>query len=235
MKIAQISAFYGKKQALNHVTFELKPKKFTALIGKNGCGKSTLLKCIAGQIPHTGEIPLPREPRERAKAVALLPQSLPALPMEAEALVAMGRTPYLNLAGTLTPTDREKIEEAIRLAGIQELRHRNAATLSGGELQKVYLAMVLAQDARILLLDEPTAHMDMGYAADFLRLLKTLNREQGKTVLAVLHDLNAAAAFADELLLMEQGRLTDPARVEEVFGVRKIFYSENGETKYFYQ
>lgn len=241
MQFKNLSAFYGAKQILTDITFTLAPGKLTALVGKNGCGKSTLLSCVNGQVRFTGEILLDGRsiraysPMERAKRVALLPQFLPAATMPAEQLIAMGRNPYLGLTGRLQQEDRERIEAAIELTGTQALRCQSVATLSGGERQKVYLAMILAQDADILLLDEPTAHMDMGYAADFLALLRQLTDEHGKTVLAVLHDLNAATAFAHELLLMESGRLTDPRRIEEVFGVRKTAYTENGEIKYFYK
>lgn len=240
MQFKNLSAFYGQKQILTDLSFSLAPRRFTALIGKNGCGKSTLLGCVGGQVRHTGEILLGGRPiqsfppRERAKRIALLPQHLPPAAMETEELVAMGRNPYLNLTGRLQPQDRQKIEEAIALTGIEPLRHELVSTLSGGERQKAYLAMILAQDADILLLDEPTAHMDMGYAADFLQLLRTLTETHGKTVLAVLHDLNAAVSYAHELLLIEDGTLTDPACIERVFSVRKAEYNENGTTKYFY-
>lgn len=234
MKFEKITAFYGRKRTLANVSFTLPPQKCTVLIGKNGCGKSTLLKCIAGQLPCNGEIPLPNDSRERAKKVAYLPQFLPAVSLDAETVVAMGRTPHLNLTGTMTPTDRDAIEQAITLTDIEGLRHRQVHTLSGGERQRVYLAMVLAQDTELILLDEPTAHMDMGAAADFMELLHRLT-EQDKTILTVLHDLNLAVSHADQLLLMEEGQLTDPARIEEVFNVQKIPYTENGQIKYFYK
>lgn len=240
MQIKNLSAFYGKKEILSSLSLTLERGKFTALLGKNGCGKSTLLGCINGQVRYTGSIltdgiPLSKlPPRERAKRIALLPQFLPASPLKAEDLVALGRTPYLTLGGTLTEKDREAIRAAMEQCGVTALSDRAVSTLSGGERQKVYLAMLLAQDAEILLLDEPTAHMDMGYTAEFLSLLRWLT-EHGKTVLAVLHDLNDAFTYAHEVLLLNEGRLEDPARTEELFGVRKIPYVENGETKYFYK
>lgn len=240
MQIKNLSAFYGKKQVLKDVSLALKPQCFTALIGKNGSGKSTLLECINGQVRYSGTILLKDRPiddytpKERAQKIAYLPQFLPAVPLTAEELIALGRNPYLGLSGKLQAEDRQKIEEAIRLTEIQDLRRRLLATLSGGERQKIYLAMLLAQDAEILLLDEPTAHMDMGYTAEFLSLLRRLT-EQGKTILAVLHNLNDAFTYAHEVLLLNQGQLEDPSRTEELFGVRKIPYVENGETKYFYQ
>lgn len=234
MKVERLSVHYGKTEILKELTFELPPQTVTVLLGKNGSGKTTLLRALAGQLPCSGTLSLPKEPRERAKKLGYLPQFLPAVSLQAEQLVAMGRTPYHTLPDRLTPQDRQKIEEALVLAEAQDLRHRRVDTLSGGERQRVYLAMVLAQDTEYLLLDEPTAHVDMGYAAAFLQRLHTLT-DHGKTVLAVLHDLNAAVTHADRLLLLERGALTDPARMEEVFGVQRIPYTENGETKYFYK
>lgn len=234
MKVERLSVRYGKTEILKELTFELPPQTVTVLLGKNGSGKTTLLRALAGQLPCSGTLSLPKEPRERAKKLGYLPQFLPAVSLEAEQLVAMGRTPYHTLPDRLTLQDRQKIEEALMLAEAQDLRHRRVDTLSGGERQRVYLAMVLAQDTEYLLLDEPTAHVDMGYAAAFLQRLHTLT-DHGKTVLAVLHDLNAAVTHADRLLLLERGALTDPARMEEVFGVQRIPYTENGETKYFYK
>ena len=238
MNIKNLSAFYGKKQILKNIDLSLEREKFTALIGKNGSGKSTLLGCINGQVRYTGQILLNGRPieeyprRERAKQIAFLPQFFPATALTAENLIALGRNPYVGLSGRLQKEDEKQIEEAIRLTGTQALRQRPVATLSGGERQKIYLAMLLAQDADILLLDEPTAHMDMGFTAEFLTLLRSLTENQGKTVLAVLHNLNDAVTHAHKLLLMNEGRLEDPERIETVFGVQKIFYNE---TEYFYK
>ncbi len=238
MQIKNLSAFYGKKQILNGLDFTLERGKFTALLGKNGSGKSTLLKCINGQVRYDGEILLGDQPlkdcspREKARKIAYLPQFLPRSALTAEELIALGRNPHLGLSGKLQTEDREQIERAIVLTDTQALRHRLLASLSGGERQKVYLAMLLAQDAEIFLLDEPTAHMDMDFTSEFLSLLRRLTEEEGKTVLAVLHNLNDAVTYAHRLLLMNKGRLEDPAQIESVFGVQKIFYSK---TEYFYK
>lgn len=234
MKIENLTVCYKNKTVLQGVSFELPPQTVTVLLGKNGSGKTTLLRALAGQLPCSGTVPLPQAPRERAKKLAYLPQFLPAVSLEAEQLVALGRTPHHTLPDLLNEEDRQKITEALEQAGAAELRHRRVDTLSGGERQRVYLAMVLAQDTEYLLLDEPTAHTDAGYSAMLMQQLHTLTAH-GKTVLAVVHDLNAAVSYADRLLLLDEGKLTDPARMEEVFGVQRIPYTENGETKYFYK
>jgi len=240
LELRNVSAGYEKNTVLNGISLTFPAGAVTVVAGPNGCGKSTLLKAVAGMLPAQGKILLEGvsldslSSRQRAQKIAYLPQFLPASALTAEELIALGRNPYLGLSGKLQSKDREGIEEAIRLTETESLRHRLLATLSGGERQKIYLAMLLAQDAEILLLDEPTAHMDMGYTAEFLSLLRRLT-EQGKTVLAVLHDLNDAFTFSHEVLLLNEGRLEDPSRTEEIFGVRKIPYAENGETKYFYK
>ena len=240
MIIKNLSAAYGKKQILTNLTFSLKPGTFTALIGKNGSGKSTLLGCINGRIPYTGEILLENRPldtyppREKAQKIGLLPQFLPDTALTAEQLITLGRNPHTGLTGRLQPADREAIASAIELTATQDLLNRAVRTLSGGERQRVYLTMLLAQDADILLLDEPTAHTDIGFTAEFLQLLRRLAETRNKTVLAVLHDLNAAVTYAHELFLLDQGRLVAPEEIETVFGVRKVPYTEDGETKYFY-
>ncbi len=240
MNIKNLSAAYGKKQILTHLSFSLKPGTFTALIGKNGSGKTTLLGCINGRIPYTGEILLEERPlatyspREKAQKIGLLPQFLPDTALTAAQLITLGRNPHTGLTGRLQPADREAIASAVELTATQDLQNRAVRTLSGGERQRVYLAMLLAQDADILLLDEPTAHTDIGFTAEFLLLLRTLAETQNKTVLAVLHDLNGAVTYAHQLLLLDQGRLADPEEIETIFGVRKVPYTEDGKTKYFY-
>ncbi len=240
MNIKNLSAAYGKKQILANLSFTLKSGTFTALIGKNGSGKSTLLGCINGRIPYTGEILLEDRPldtyspREKAQKIGLLPQFLPDTALTAAQLIALGRNPHTGLTGRLQPADRDAIASAVELTATQDLQNRAIRTLSGGERQRVYLAMLLAQDADILLLDEPTAHTDVGFTAEFLLLLRTLAETQNKTILAVLHDLNGAATYAHELLLLDQGRLVAPEEIETVFGVRKVPYAEDGKTKYFY-
>lgn len=240
MHIKDLSAFYGKKKILSELSLTLKPGTFTALIGKNGSGKSTLLGCINGQVPYTGEILLEGRAlhtyplREKARRIGLLPQFLPSASMTAEQLIALGRNPHIGLSGRLQPTDREAIASAIALTNTKNLLEQAVRTLSGGERQKVYLAMLLAQDADILLLDEPTAHTDIGFTAEFLQLLRKLAETQSKTVLAVLHDLNGAVTYAHDLLILDQGRLAPTSEIEAIFGVRKTTYTENGETKYFY-
>lgn len=232
MQFKNVAVSYGKKNILRNVTFDLQSHRLTALVGKNGCGKSTLLKAVNREVAYFGEILLKGRPisewsrKEQAKRIAFLPQMLPTPALTVEELVAMGRNPYLDLTGRLHETDREKIDAALRLTELSDWRNRSLATLSGGERQRAFLAMILAQDTEILLLDEPTTYMDMGAASEFLRLLRNLAERHGKTILAVLHDLNAATAYADTVLLLDDGILTDSSRIEAVFGVEKCILAD---------
>lgn len=244
-----VRAAFGRQEILRGVSFRLEPGSLTALIGKNGCGKSTLIGCLNGQIPYQGSI-LYRgndlramKQRMRAREIAVLPQFLTGAPLRVEELVAMGRSPYLDLGKRLTETDRRHIEQAIEATGIQLLRHKMLSQLSGGERQKAYLAMVLAQDAKIIVLDEPTTYMDMEYEAEFMRLLETLRTRFGKTLLVVMHDLNRATAAADHLVLLHEGKIDfsgtaaaceKSGRIEAVFHVKRSICTEDGRVRSHY-
>lgn len=213
LNIENLSVRFGQKQVLQNVSFSLRPNRLTALVGRNGAGKSTLLGCVNQQNPYTGTIALGKRDlaklshRERAKSVAILPQSLPAPHITAREMVALGRNPYLDFTGRLTAADREAVEQSLRDADAVELGERYVDTLSGGEKQRIALAMILAQDTPAALLDEPTAHMDLGYEAAFLELLQKLKQQRSKTFLVILHDLTQAVRYADDLIVLDGGKL----------------------------
>ena len=213
LSFRRVCAAYGKKQVLDQIDFELPPHTLTAVVGKNGSGKSTLFACAGRKIPYTGEITLSgRElaamtPRERAQRMAILPQTLPAPAVSVAELAVFGRNPYLDFGRRMTPTDRRLVEEALERVGIAALRDKLLTELSGGERQKAYLAMILAQDTDVLLLDEPTTYMAMEYEAAFFRLLKALQAEKGVTLLVILHDLSQAMRYADRIVVLDAGRV----------------------------
>lgn len=203
----------GKRRILDGVTLTLRPHRLTALVGRNGSGKSSLLACVNQERPYKGQI-LEGErdlallpPRERARRIAYLPQSLPAPHITAEEMVALGRNPHLDFTGRLHDCDRQAVEQALADADARSLAGRYMDTLSGGERQRVALAMILAQNTPIALLDEPTAHMDLYFQAAFLHRLREIKNAKKKTFLVVLHDLAAAMEFADDVVVLEQGRL----------------------------
>ena len=226
----------GGKEILQNISFALRPNAFTAVLGKNGSGKSTLAACICAQQKHTGQITLDGDaitslsPRERAQRIAVLPQNVPTPNLSVRQLVSLGRNPYIGLSRRMGEDDYAAIDRALTRTDLTAFADRMLPTLSGGERQRAYLAMILAQDADILLLDEPTTYMDIRAEAEFLQLLKSLTAE-GKTLLVILHNLTLAAKFADDMLILADGRqifcgtkaeCLQTSIVESAFSVRRI-------------
>ena len=198
------------------------------LIGPNGCGKTTLLKCAAGVMkPSGGRILLKEKPypnfdrRELARRVAYMPQSRPAPEMTAEQLAAQGRYPHQRWGRSMTAADREIVHAALIRADAAEFAGRSVSSLSGGERQRAYLAMMLAQQTDVLLLDEPTTFLDPGGQFALMDMLLEL-RDEGRTVIAVMHDLSLALERADHVLLMQDGRLVQQGSPEEIFDSGKL-------------
>jgi len=185
-----------------------------ALIGPNGAGKTTLLRAVAGLLPHRGEVLLGGDGagslsgRDRARLIAYVPQE-PVLPpdMTVAEYVLLGRTPYVSYLGGPGRSDREAAERAASRLGVYVFAGRRLASLSGGERKRVVLARALAQDPRVLLLDEPTSSLDIGHQQQVLDLVDELRRTGGLTVLSTLHDLTTAGQYADRLVLLHQGRI----------------------------
>lgn len=210
--------------------------KVTGLIGHNGSGKSTLLKMLGRhQPPAEGEILLDAQPlaswnsKSFARKVAYLPQQLPpAEGMTVRELVAIGRYPWHGALGRFGALDREKVEQAIALVGLKPLAGRLVDSLSGGERQRAWIAMLVAQDSRCLLLDEPTSALDIAHQVDVLALVHSLSQQRGLTVIAVLHDINMAARYCDYLVALRGGELIaqgEPAEImrgetlEQIYGI----------------
>ena len=249
LEIKNLSVRLGNKQVLSDISFSLNPHRLTVLVGPNGAGKSTLLGCVNQQIPYTGAITHEEKnltgisPRERARSIAILPQSLPAPHITGREMVALGRNPHLDFTGRLTDKDKQAVENALRDADAMALAERYADTLSGGEKQRIALAMILAQNTPVALLDEPTAHMDLGHEAAFLELLQKLKKERHKTFLVILHDLNLAVRYADDLLVLDGGKLVftgtrdaclEQEILEKTFSVRRYTVAEDTEPRIFF-
>jgi iron complex transport system ATP-binding protein len=182
-------------------------------------------------------------PRQRAKSIAILPQSLPSPHITGREMAALGRNPWLDFTGRLTEADKQAVENALRDADALELSDRYVDTLSGGEKQRIALAMILAQNTPIALLDEPTAHMDQNREAAFLSRISELKRTRKKTFLVVLHDLTLAAEFADDLVVLDGGRVVfagtkeaclEQEILENTFGLRRYTINQHGEEKLFF-
>lgn len=213
---ARLSASYGKKQVLRDISFCL-PEGVTALLGRNGSGKSTLLHCIAGALPFEGSVKLDGKElkgltaREKAKLLSILPQMLPSPDLPAEEVVGFGRSPY---SARLSAKEREEVHAAMQKLGIGELAKRRVSTLSGGEKQKVFLAMLLVQDTPLVLLDEPTTYMDLPFKSVFFSVLQELKAKK-KTVLFVSHDLSDGIFASDHVLVLEEGGIRFAGSREE--------------------
>jgi len=225
ISIDNLDVRYATKTIISNLNLSIKKGKITALIGPNGCGKSTLLKSISRLLkPSAGSIHLGADidvltcpSKEIARALALLPQMTQSPEgITVKTLVAFGRAPYLNQFGMLKEEDHRQIEQAMCRAGVSELANDYIDQLSGGQLQRVWIALILAQDTDILLLDEPTTYLDICHQYELLNLLVELNLA-GKTIVIVMHDLNQACRYADELVIMQKGEIIDIGTPHNVF------------------
>lgn len=206
---------YENNIVIDDLDMRIPRRKITAIIGPNGCGKSTLLKA-AGRImkPKSGFVYLNGEAiqklstREVARRMAILPQSpqAPAGLMVGE-LVSYGRFPHKSGFGKLKPEEKKIIAWALEVTKLTEYETTVVDNLSGGQRQRVWIAMALAQETELILLDEPTTYLDLSYQLEILELLYRLNREQGLTIVMVLHDLNLASRFADYMIAMRNGAI----------------------------
>lgn len=232
LTLSQVSyAFVPGKPALADVSAGFSPGRLTVILGPNGSGKTTLLRLMAGLIPAqsgtvflSGKDVLKLSSRQRARHIAMVPQRTEALlDMTVMDLVLLGRTPHLPPFSLEGPVERRLAQEAMAQTGIASLYDRPAATLSGGELQRAAIARALCQHTPVLLLDEPVSSLDIGHQVAVMQLLSRLVKEQQMTVACVLHDLNLAAHFADEALLLSEGRLIAAGPIEEVLTEDKLF------------
>ncbi|GAA5502260.1 petrobactin import ATP-binding protein FpuD [Deinococcus xinjiangensis] len=206
---------YGSSVIIPELDLRLAGGQVTSIIGPNGCGKSTLLRALArllpasrGQIELYGQALHSLHSKEIARRLAILPQG-PTAPegLSVEELVWFGRHPHQGRFPVRRPEDREAVEWALDQTGMRIFAGRLLEALSGGQRQRAWIAMSLAQQTEILLLDEPTTYLDLSHQLEVLHLAQRLNREQGKTVVMVLHDLNQAVRYSDEIIAMKGGEI----------------------------
>lgn len=229
-----VTVGYGGEPILSGLDTAIPAGEFTVIVGPNACGKSTLLRTMSRlQPPSAGAVLLDgadihaMNTRALAKRVGLLPQSATAPDaMTVRDLVARGRSPHQGLFRQWSPADARAVAEAMTVTGVDEFADRAVDSLSGGQRQRAWLAMVLAQETETILLDEPTTFLDMPHQLDILELCRTLHVTAGRTVVAVLHDLNQACRYATHLIAMRAGEIVAHGRPEEVIteeSVRAIF------------
>lgn len=220
----QVTVGYGRRTVLRDVTIELPAGRWLGVLGPNGAGKTTLLRALSGVLlPSQGTIEIlgrdPRawSPRERARLVAYVPQSLHLpVPYSLHDLVAIGRTPHLGPWTPLNERDELAIRQSLQAVDLALEPEARVEELSEGERQRAVLALALAQEPRLLLLDEPTAHLDIQHAWSILKTVERLVRNRGLTVVMTSHDLNMAGMFCSDLMLLDEGRLVaqgPPAQV----------------------
>lgn len=243
LAVSALSVSLSGRAVLRDISLTLGAGEFVGLIGPNGAGKSTLIRAVLGLVPSTGAIRLDGQPLSsleasaRARSIAYIAQGRDvAWPMAVETLVALGRTPHLGPFTPLGPTDRAAVDDALDRMDLQAFRHRPATELSGGELARVLIARALAQEAPVLLADEPTAGLDPSHQITLMRLFETMARE-GRTILASTHDLSLAARYCTRLILLRDGKIvadgsvTDvltPQNLEDVYGVRAFIGEADG-------
>lgn len=222
--VQNLTVGYDQRTIIDRLTLSFGQGRLTALVGPNGCGKSTLLKSLAHLLPaQNGRIELQDgatltdlNTKAIARRIALLPQT-PLVPegIRVFDLVAYGRAPHLNAFGQLKERDRERVRQAMARVDVIDLAARPVTQLSGGQRQRVWMAMILAQETDLVLLDEPTTYLDLAHQYDLLELVRELI-DEGRTVITVLHDLNQACRFADELVVMKEGRVMAQGNPEAV-------------------
>src|SRR3954452_9884827 len=246
LEVRGVGVTRGRARLLDAVDLVVEPRSWTAVVGPNGAGKSTLLRCVAGGIKHDGAVLVDGNgveslsSRERAREIGYAPQ-VPVLPEAVTVIeyVMLGRTPYRSLLLGPRREDRDVVRESLQRLDLEPLAERALRTLSGGggarrgpareplaeralrtlsggERQRAVLARALAQQPRLLLLDEPTAALDLGHAQAVLELVDELRREQGMTVVTTIHDLVLAAQYADRLVLLAGGRVAAAGRPQDV-------------------
>jgi iron complex transport system ATP-binding protein len=236
LRAERLTLAYGERAVVHELDLAIERGTVTAVVGPNGCGKSTLLRALARLLaPRGGAVLLDGRAigslptKEVAKRLGLLPQS-PVAPdgLAVEDLVARGRYPHQRIFRQWSAQDEQAVDAALAATGMDELRLRPLDELSGGQRQRAWIAMTLAQQTEILLLDEPTTFLDLAHQIEILDLLADLVADHGRTVVMVLHDLNQACRYADRLVAMRDGRVhrsgppaqvVDAELVQEVFGL----------------
>ena len=232
IEIKHLNAFYGDRKVLNDINASFRDGSITAITGPNGSGKSTLIKAILGLIDHTeGTILMDGRDRnelslkEIARKASYLSQSRNVPGITAEKMVLHGRFPYLGWPRRYSNEDRKIVRDSMERTGCEELSKRMMTDLSGGERQKVYLAMALAQDTGTIFMDEPTTYLDPEHQLAVMESAKKL-KDEGKTVVMVLHDLPLALENADFLLVMEKGQVRKSGKPDDIYEsgiIEKVF------------
>jgi len=243
--VRAVTVDHGDRTVLHPIDLDVAAGSWLGIVGPNGAGKSTLLRALAGTVPYSGSVTLGDQatdalgPRERARLLAVAPQQ-PMIPPGASVAdyVLLGRTAHIPFLGRESAHDFAVLAEVLELLDLAELADREVVTLSGGERQRAVIARALAQEAPLLLLDEPTTALDIGHQQHVLALVDELRRRRGLTVVSAMHDLTLAAQHADGFVLLQEGRVVarggprevfTPALVERVFDATVSVIDDGGD------
>jgi len=230
VNVKNLSYAYANRPVLKDLTFAVEAGVFFIIIGPNGSGKTTLMKLISGLLkPHQGRLEILNRPIDQytrkalAKRIAFVPQMASVdFPFTVAEMVLMGRSPYLGMLGLEQEKDLEIARQAIAFTGLEHLTHRKLDQLSGGEQQRVYIARAICQEPDIILLDEPTASLDLAHQIRLMDMMETLKNEKGITVVMVSHDVNLAAMYGNQLLLLNNGHIVCQGPPEDVLTFQKL-------------
>ena len=230
LKIEHLTVSYDQRLVLRDVSLQVGRGEMVALVGPNGAGKSTLIRAVSGVVPVTGghvhyegSLLSGLSSMQRARYVAVVPQARNLPPaFTVYETVLLGRTPHLGWLGRTGPQDHERVRLALEHTQSLSLAERYVGELSGGELQRVLLARALAQDTPVLLLDEPTTHLDLQHRESLIHVIRDLALHKNLAILMVLHDLNLAGLYADRVALLVEGRLQAIGRASEVLTAERL-------------
>ena len=240
---------YGGKQIINNLSAEFHPGELCSIIGVNGSGKTTFIRLLSrllcpsdGTVTVDGKATVSYTPKDYAKIVSVLPQNRPTPSISVYDLVSHGRFPYLGFSRRLSPKDNERIEASLKTTDTMRFADSDIRRLSGGERQRAYIAMLLAQDSKYLLLDEPAAHLDISHSFEVMELLKLLCA-RGKGIITVLHDLSLAFKYSDRILLLDNGSasvydspeaLISSGKLTGAFGISCKCINADGRNEYIF-
>jgi len=235
LEVKHLSAYYGDQPVLHDISFSVQSGEWLMITGPNGAGKSTLMQALLQGVPHTGDVLLDGQPiqalkpRERARRMGLLAQGYAAgYDFTVEEIVRLGRYAYHDALSGFSAQDEAAVEQALAATGTLRLRRSPISQVSGGEAQRAFLAQLFAQNPKLLLLDEPSAHLDLSYQKQIFELIQIWLRHEGRAVTSVVHDLSIARRFGTRVILLDHGRIAadapppralTPALLQEVYGM----------------
>ncbi len=224
LDVIDLTVRYGKLTIVNNVSFSIEPGQWLMIVGPNGAGKSTVVNAVSQGVPYSGKVQfdgsniIRHKPSDLARKLGVLTQNHNvSYSFSVEEVVKLGRYAYsTGIFGATSDEDEQKIHRALELTGMLPIRQQSVLTLSGGELQRTFLAQLFAQNPRLLILDEPTNHLDLVYQKQMFGLIKEWIKDSGRAVISVVHDLSLAKAYGTHALLLDHGNLVSSGDINEV-------------------